>query len=65
VAREFPIYERLRLQTRLEGFNIFNHPNFFNPTGASTQIGTSSFGQITTTGTNNARELQAAIRFTF
>jgi hypothetical protein len=40
VAKTFRFGERLRAQFRVETFNLFNHPNFANPWGA-----TSTFGQ--------------------
>lgn len=35
MRREFALMENLRLQARVEFFNILNHPNFADPTGFS------------------------------
>jgi hypothetical protein len=61
LLRGFAIKERLRLQFRAELFNIFNHPNFNNP---SAVFGTGSFGNITSTSTNN-REIQFGLKLLF
>jgi hypothetical protein len=76
--REFPIYERLKLQFRAEVFNIFNHPNFgrINPIFCSPGPGC-TFGQATATLANSLgglaslyqmggpRSMQFALKFIY
>jgi hypothetical protein len=44
VRREFQLTERFALQARVDAFNVFNHPNFNNPSGILTS---STFGRST------------------
>jgi hypothetical protein len=64
IFKDFPlgmIREGMRLQFRAESFNTFNHPHFAGP---DTLVGSSTFGQITST-INNPRELQLALKLYF
>jgi hypothetical protein len=65
VWRTFPITERFKLDFRVEGFNVFNHPQWGLP--GTTLSTTSSLSVISTTstGVNNNRILQAALKVTF
>lgn len=61
IFRVFPITERVHLQLRGEFFNIFNHPDFSNP---SATLGEPNFGVITSIA-NNPRTIQLAGKVIF
>ena len=62
MARNFAVYERIRLQLRVEGLNLLNQVVFGTP---GTDVATpSTFGLITGQG-NTPRNLQAVLRITF
>jgi hypothetical protein len=60
--KDFPFKERATLQFRAEAFNITNTPNFEVP---GNQIGTPSFGVISSTGNTLPRNLQIALKLLF
>jgi hypothetical protein len=57
--KEFHISERQKVQFRSEFFNLFNHPNFFNP-GNTVGGGLGIIG-----GTNSPRYVQFALKYLF
>jgi len=80
VHRQFHINERMALRFQSEFFNIFNHPNFGNPTnvvtsplfGRSTQTLANSLGSGGANGGFNPlyqvggpRSIQFALKFQF
>jgi Carboxypeptidase regulatory-like domain len=73
-AKKMKLSDRFQLETRFEGYNIFNHPHFLNPgtdsAGVGNLIGSGIFGVITNTytepdGTTSARQIQVAMKLIF
>ena len=67
VSKNTAIRERLSLQFRAEAFNLFNHPNFGQP---SNNFTASNFGQILATRTargdlGSSRQLQLGMKLIF
>jgi hypothetical protein len=60
LAKTTNITERTHLEIRADFFNAFNHAEFGLP---STNIGSSTFGQISTTA--SPRVIQLAARLSF
>jgi hypothetical protein len=74
VAKKMHLTERIGWEFRVEGYNIFNHPNFLNPGTDTSLIGnivtSGLFGIVTGTvgnsdGTTGARQLQVGMKLTF
>jgi hypothetical protein len=69
LSRSIKITERTKVSLRVEGFNVFNHPQLGTPSLNFSSL--ASFGRITSVsntspvGTGTARSFQFAARFTF
>lgn len=65
LQKNFRITESKRLQFRADFFNAFNHPNLAAPSGntGANGFGNSNFGAIT--GSQDAREIEFALKFYF
>ncbi len=60
LKREFPLYERFRLEFVADSFDITNTPAFANP---AANISNTGFGQITTSNANRSLRLSGRITF--
>jgi carboxypeptidase family protein len=60
IIKNIPIKESLRLQLRVEAFNVLNHTNFGNP---QFSINSTNFGRITTAGAPRILQLVGRIEF--
>jgi len=61
ILKNIPVTERTHFEFRAELFNLFNHTQFFNPDGDSTDG--PQFGQVTQA--RDPREVQFALKFYF
>ncbi len=68
IFKDIPITERIKSQIRAQSYNLFNHPQFANPSNGTSGGGTNiDVSQIVVNATRfrSARELELAYRITF
>ncbi len=63
LLKSVPLTESKSLQFRFEGFNVFNHAQFYGPTSVNGNINSSSFGAVVSAAP--PRLMQAAVKFIF
>ncbi len=63
LQKSIPLAESKSLQFRFEGFNVFNHAQFYGPASVNGNIDSPTFGQVVSAAA--PRLMQAAIKFVF
>jgi len=63
LIKSLPLTESKSLQFRFEGFNAFNHAQFYGPASVNGNINSSTFGQVVSAAA--PRLVQAAVKFIF
>jgi len=62
-SKSFPVSERVKLEFRMEAFNVADHPNFLNVNTAFNPANTATFGQALTAA--DPRILEGMLRVSF
>jgi Carboxypeptidase regulatory-like domain len=63
LQKSIALTESKALQFRFEGFNVFNHAQFYGPVSVNGNINSSTFGQVVSAAA--PRLMQAAVKFVF
>jgi hypothetical protein len=63
LLKSVKLTETKSLQFRFEGFNVFNHAQFYGPASVNGNINSSTFGQVVSAAA--PRLMQAAVKFIF
>jgi hypothetical protein len=63
LLKSVALTESKSLQFRFEGFNVFNHAQFYGPSSVNGNINSSSFGDVVSAAA--PRLMQAAVKFIF
>ena len=63
LQKDLPLGNERSLQFRLEGFNVFNHAQFFGAAAVNGNISSTGFGQIV--NAQPPRQVQLAVKFAF
>jgi carboxypeptidase family protein len=63
LLKRIPISESRSLEFRFEGFNVFNHAQFYGPASVNGNINSSSFGSVVSAAP--PRLMQAAVKLVF
>jgi hypothetical protein len=63
LQKSIPVTELKSLQFRFEGFNVFNHAQFYGPASVNGNISSASFGEVVSAAA--PRLMQAAVKFVF
>jgi hypothetical protein len=63
LLKSVPLTESKSLEFRFEGFNTFNHAQFYGPASVNGNINSSTFGEVVSAA--SPRLMQAAVKFIF